>query len=216
MSPTTLSSRRLFVRNEGARRNTVLNWHNAPENEFRLYGEAFWDAARRLVERDEMDSGPSADFAACPVVFLYRQALELYLKDILIGKGGDLLDPRPDVRTILERNHSLTKHMPDVRHIFERFGWEKEFGKDCVSTFDDFEEIVSQLEDIDPGSFSFRYPLDKKLGGTLDSHFTFSVRKFALVMDEVLNTLDGACFCLPERCSALWEADYEARIGTAE
>jgi hypothetical protein len=217
MARVALSHPRLFIRSEGGRRkNTVLNWRNSPEEEFHLYGEAFWNAARKLVEGDEVDSGPGSDFTACPVVYLYRQALELYLKDILIGKGGDLLDPRPDTKTILGRNHSLKRHVPEVRRIFERFGWEKQFGKDCVSTFDDFEQIVNELEDIDPGSFSFRYPLDKKLSRSLGSHFTFSVREFARIMDDVLNTLDGACFCLPDECNALFETAHEANVQASE
>lgn len=69
---------------------------------------------------------------------------------------------------------------------------------------------MKELETADPGSFNFRYPLDKKLRGSIGSHFTFSVREFARIMDDVLNTLDGACFCLPDECNARAEADYEA------
>jgi hypothetical protein len=57
---------------------------------------------------------------------------------------------------------------------------------------------VEQFEKADPSSFSFRYPVKKDITGALDGHFTFSVRQFALTMDEVLNTLYDACYSLPE------------------
>jgi hypothetical protein len=198
---------RLFVRNKYA--NTVLNWHRAPENEFHLYGEAFWTAAKKLLENEALDKQPIASFDASVIVYLYRHALELFLKDILIGRGGDLVDPRPSPQTILKAGHSLTKLLPDVRRIFIECGCDKTFGSE-VATFDDFAAIVEELEKADPLSFNFRYPVKKDLTGSLDGHFTFSVRKFAAIMDDVLKTLSGACSCLPEIADNRAEAAYEA------
>lgn len=56
--PVKTSAPRLFVRNKGYGNNTVLNWHREPEKEFHLYGDAFWDAARRLLQNDELDRSP--------------------------------------------------------------------------------------------------------------------------------------------------------------
>ena len=75
---------RLFVRNPGPH-NTVLNWHHVPPKEFYFYARAFHKAAKSLVESVELDANPFADFNACPVVFMYRHALELHLKAIVIG-----------------------------------------------------------------------------------------------------------------------------------
>ncbi|HYM77822.1 MAG TPA: hypothetical protein VE377_17740 [Candidatus Dormibacteraeota bacterium] len=204
---------RLFVPSKRIEQNTVLNWHNSPEKEFRFYGEAFWNAARKLVEGNDLDSGGLADFSACPIVYLYRHAVELFLKGLVIEE--QLLGSRTDIKTTVDRGHSLKKQLPGVRRIFETYGWQNDFGEQ-VSTFDDFEEIVNELEDVDTGSFSFRYPLNRELLGSLNSHFTFSAREFARLMDDVLNTLNGACFCLPEEIEARAKAACEALEDAAE
>ncbi len=192
-----MSTPKLFIKNE--HNNTVLNWHQAPEKEFYLYGQAFWNAAKNLLQQNEsLDTWPGASFDACVIVYLYRHALELFLKEILIGRGGELIDPRPSPETVVNAGHSLTKLVPHVRRIFVQCGWDKAFGSKTAVTFDDFTAIVEQFEKADPSSFSFRYPVKKDITGALDGHFTFSVRQFALTMDEVLNTLYDACYSLPE------------------
>jgi hypothetical protein len=190
--------------------NTVLNWHREPEQEFHLYGEAFWNAAKTLLQNDALDKLPIASFDASVIVYLYRHALELFLKEILIGRGGELIDPRPSPEAVLNVGHSLTKLLPDVRRIFVECGWDETFGSNTAVTFDDFTAIVEEFEKADPSSFSFRYPVKKDLTGALDGHFTFSVRQFALTMDEVLGTLSGACYGLPEIANYRAEAVHEA------
>jgi hypothetical protein len=74
--PVKTSAPKLFVKNEGYA-NTVLNWHREPEKEFHLYGDAFWDAARKLLQNDALDRSPIASFDAIVIVYLYRHALEL-------------------------------------------------------------------------------------------------------------------------------------------
>src|ERR1039458_6686495 len=117
---------KLFVKNKY--NNTVLNWHREPEREFHLYGEAFWNAARNLLQNDALDKRPIASFGASVIVYLYRHALELFLKEILLGRGGELIDPRPSAETVLNKGHSLTKLLPDVRRIFVECGWVRMFG----------------------------------------------------------------------------------------
>jgi hypothetical protein len=205
---TGTSSPRLFVKNKY--NNTVLNWHREPEKEFHLYGEAFWNAAKTLLQNEALDKQPIASFDASVIVYLYRHALELFLKEILIGRGADLVDPRPSPQMVVNAGHSLTKLLPDVRRIFVECGWDKTFGSEMAVTFDDFTAIVEEFEKADPSSFSFRYPVKKDLTGALYGHFTFSVRKFASTMDEVLNTLSGACDLLPDIADGRAEAAYEA------
>ncbi len=182
-----------------------------PEKEFHLYGQAFWNAAKKLLQNEELDRLPIASFDASVIVYLYRHALELLLKEILIGRGADLVDPPPSPQTVLNAGHSLTKLLPDVRRMFVECGWEDiAFRSEAAVTFDDFTAIVQEFESADPSSFSFRYPVKKDLTGALHGHFTFSVRKFAATMDEILTTLSEACYSLPEIADYRAEAAYEA------
>jgi hypothetical protein len=206
---------RLFTKKRNYE-NTVLNWHQDPEKELHLYGEAFWSAAKTLLQNKYLDRAPIASFDASVIVYLYRHALELFLKEILIGPGGGFIHPHPSPKNVLNANHALSKLLPDVRRIFKACGWDEPFAGEAVPTFDDFVAIVEEFEAADPSSFCFRYPIKKDLTKSLDSHFTFSVRQFAIVMDEVLTTLSGACYGLPEIADARAESAYEAQCDEME
>jgi hypothetical protein len=186
------------------RRNTVLNWHRAPEEEFDIYAKAYWDAAQTLVKNVQLDQIYGYD--ACPLVFLYRHALELYLKAILLGDGAQFLPDAPGPESVMGFGHSLKKLVPHVRKIFEKFAWG--FSGDDLRTFEDFEVLVDELHSVDEGSYAFRYPTTRKLKGALSGHFTFNAREFARKMDEALTTLAGACDILPELYQSKCEAAY--------
>jgi hypothetical protein len=49
-------------------------WRTVPDQDFWFYARSFHAAAKQLAEAPEFDSGAFADFAACPVVFMYRHA----------------------------------------------------------------------------------------------------------------------------------------------
>ena len=76
----------------------ILDWRNVPEEEFFLYARAFRAAAKKMALALELDPGPFTKFAACPVVFMYRHALELHLKALILGDGSNFLrQTRPAV-----------------------------------------------------------------------------------------------------------------------
>lgn len=214
--PVKTSAPRLFVKNRGYNTNTVLNWHREPEKEFALQAEAYWRAAKALLRNEALDKAPGAFFDACPIIKLYRDSLELFLKAILLGPGADLVNPSPSRKQVIEANHGLTKLLPDAHRIFALCGWEDAFGGKTVATFDDFEAIVNELEKVDPHSAAFRYPIKKDLTGSVADHFTFSVRGFASTMDEVLATLSSACDALPDIAHDLSEANFQARCDAME
>ena len=70
----------------------LLNWHGDPAREYRFFAEAFHllgkKGARALKRRRHFPSSGLDDFHACPIVFLYRHALELYVKVILFAAPG--------------------------------------------------------------------------------------------------------------------------------
>ena len=79
-----------------------------------------------------------------------------------------------------------------------------------MATFDEFEAVVQEFEQADPGSLSFRYPVKKDLTGAVNGHLAFSVREFARTMDDVLDTLSGAFDCVDEIADNRAQAAYEA------
>jgi hypothetical protein len=59
--------------------NTILNLHNVQERDLWLYARSFHSAAKKLAGALQLDAGELSEFDACPVVFVYRHALELHL-----------------------------------------------------------------------------------------------------------------------------------------
>lgn len=76
--------------------NVVLNFMRFPKGELAAYGRSYHEAGQHLVKR--MASTHYRDPDACPIVFLYRHAVELYLKAIILWGNSLLwLNGRPAV-----------------------------------------------------------------------------------------------------------------------
>src|ERR1017187_7171513 len=80
--------------------NPVVNRHNVPAKDLFLYAQSFHKAAKALAGSLQLDASPFADFDASPVVFMYRHAVELHLKALVLGEGGNFLATRPDALSV--------------------------------------------------------------------------------------------------------------------
>lgn len=203
-------NRRLFQPQRGPQ-STTLNWNNGPIREFCRYAEAFHNAAKVLVNSLDLDLNPNSDWNACPVVFLYRHSAELYLKGIVLGDGANFLQAKPDPALVL-RTHSLKRLFPFLQDIFNAVSWEGEFDGEGISDMSDLEALIRELDDIDSGSYTFRYPVNTHGDASVKDHFNFSVREFANRMDAVLEFLDTADFGL----AAMWDQRAEAIAAEVE
>jgi hypothetical protein len=187
--------------------NTVLNWHGNPEKEFHMYALAFKEAARSLARRKRIDG--FFDFHAFPILFLYRQALELYFKAILLGDGAEILrnagKPCPTRTEILGANHSLEKLLPNIRLVFQTVGWENDWKIKGLNGFDDFEKIVQEFSKFDPLSQASRYPIKKDGTAWIPGHFTFNLKEASRTLNKVLGILDGAITALHEYLANYYE-----------
>ena len=79
--PSSGNRRELFIETGGLS-DVVLNWYGEAVEKLEPYAKAYHSAAQLLIEKSTGDQ--LRDINACPVVFLYRLSLELYLKAILI------------------------------------------------------------------------------------------------------------------------------------
>jgi hypothetical protein len=125
----------------------------------RLYRmkKAFKNAADLLIVYTE-ENAHERDNLVWPIVFCYRQYIELSLKDVIAEYGPQMENTRaiqPNWNT-----HSLKELWTSYKQI-TTFTLSK-------ATADDIPEIVSieacihELDGIDSGSYTFRYPTDKK------------------------------------------------------
>ncbi len=209
---------RLFVDKGEPSGTVVLNWNGAPEREFTHFAEAFHavakDAVANLREnpRFGLHGIPIEDFKAYPVVFLYRHALELYLKAvILVGapmlamKGHNKID-----RLKLLSTHNLDALRERLEQLFEAYDWEWDFGSSHFKTADAFRQIIAEFQAIDAGSYAFRYPLDRKGNAALQANLRFDLFEFCSLLDELFRLLDAVAMSAYEELRMTLEALDEA------
>ncbi len=179
--------------------NVVLNFTSYAKGELGIYALAYRDAADMLVAAIKGRKWYS-DVDACPIVFLYRHSIELYLKAIILwGAGLVRLQSGEEINTDnLFATHKFGDLLPPVKRIFKEAGW---LGDNCADanageakfgTFEEIEKLITAFEEIDPKSFSFRYPVDNKGEANLPEHFHFNVIALGEETSEMLKALDGA------------------------
>jgi hypothetical protein len=176
---------------------------------FGLYGEAFWRAGQAVAEKLATAVGYS-DLDACPIVFLYRHSIELYLKGIgLIGR--DILQLRnidlPDASRLLN-THILSSLTPYVKRIFDEVEWKWETNIEGLRNFQEFETLIEEIERVDANSFAFRYPVNTKGKSSLPQSFRFNVLDFCNELEPLLLCLDSANVGL----KAIRDSEIEAYV----
>jgi hypothetical protein len=186
--------------------NVVLSFTGQPKAELALVGDAYYNAARRLLEAFGADRACS-DLDAYPIVFLCRHALELLIKAVLtIGNdlAGLLEEPSLRVKDIYA-DHSLAKNIPQLKRVFQAMGWEDAFEQAGMAR-GEFEQIIKEFEGFDPNSFT-RYPINKDGSASLkEKHFVFSPKQFVETLDPILKSLSGVCSGLEEYRQQLADA----------
>lgn len=129
-----------------------------------LYAPSDWHArawgfkrAADILAEHVLANWTGGDLMIYPIIFLYRHHLELSLKEIII-KGNELLDEQIKLKNV----HSLCELWSDCRTVLQRI----DVAIDIPAT-EAFEANIRQLDQIDPESMSFRYPVTKNGTPTL-------------------------------------------------
>ena len=189
-------------------RNTLPSWHNGADAEIHLYACSPQKAAKTLVEKLEQEHSARTDRDVCPVVFLYREALELHLK-ALVGEGSNFLKSRTDPISLF-RTHSLRWLAQIVCQIIRVVKWESDFKCDGVANLADFSALVNEVESFDPVTRAIRSSSAGGKGSVSQYYRTFNVVQFAKRMDALFDLLDVTADAL----AATW--DQQAKEMTAE
>jgi hypothetical protein len=125
------------------------------------YSRQYERASHLLIE--SMETGETAIY---PAVFLYRHFLELQLKAILaLGVVVEHVEDEKvnakEHATEILNTHNLTLLTGGCRTVCERVGLLRNAA--FATAFTVFEGCIQELSAIDPESFAFRYPTDKRL-----------------------------------------------------
>ena len=149
--------------------------------DFSRYAIGYKDAADGLIDRTfERDCG--ADLQFYPIAFLYRQYLELRLKQLLISGGHVVYD-----ESKLTHGHDLRRPWAEVRKILEDV-WPGTHAEEM----DALGECIEELCQLDAQSMSFRYPVDKEGKPTLLGLDRVDLVNLKGVMDRISSFLDAS------------------------
>ena|ERR1017187_1111347 len=101
--------------------NTVQNNSIDRDRDLWLYARSFHKAARTLAASFRSDAGPFAEADVSAVVFMYRHALELHLKAMVLGQDGNFLATKPDALSV-HKTHSVSwpAQTPNPSTLFSR------------------------------------------------------------------------------------------------
>lgn len=189
----------------------MLNFNHRASDEFDFYAQAFHRSAIRIAE-SLLSSPGYNDLDACPIIFLYRHALELYLK--AIGRiGQTILSLSAAPQEITEKNllgHKLAGFYPILRKVFSQVGWTWDLDVEGIRSFGEIEELLRDFDSIDEGSYAFRYPVGTKGEDSVPHHFAVNIPHFCDRMDQLLSVLDGACIDLRRIRHSMLENAYNA------
>lgn len=159
--------------------NTCLNWSHDP---LEIYTIGYKEAADKLVNK-VFEERHMQDFLIYPICFLYRQYIELRLKEI-IRSGRTLIEEG----TGFPQHHKISSLYQTAKEIIKKvFSGE---GESPDLSFVD--HVISEYSQIDPESYSFRYPFNKSGENLLEGithinlrHLSENIERFGEMVDNI-------------------------------
>ena len=144
--------------------------------------EGYKRAADLIWQQIELEPRAAAiDFLVFPMVFLYRHYVELCLKDVIAA--GIYLESGSGS---YPATHNLSELWKLARGHLERIG------PGCSDeTLDSITALIGQFDQLDPGSFTFRYPISKALAPVLPPNGSLNLALFHEGMEKISNFFEG-------------------------
>lgn len=168
----------------------VTHWHDGKG--FVTYPAGYKMGADRLIQSALQDPH-NADVLIFPIVFLYRQYLELRLKQ-LIRDGNRLFGGLSD----FPNTHRLDVLWESCKPVLKQVkldddgevAWRVAEGIGAIET------CILHFAHIDPTSMAFRYPVDKERTPFLRDLNTIDIQHFGEAMRDVASYLDAVALQL--------------------
>jgi hypothetical protein len=204
-----------FSKQRRGRRAPARSWHNGADAEIHQYARSLVKAAHTLVENLELNRNGQTAWDACPVILLYREALELHLK-ALVGEGNGFLPSKTDHISLFS-THSLRWLAQIVCQIVRKIGWEREFTCNGVSSLAEFRAVVDEVESLGPGARVVQAARVTGPDAVTQYYRTFDAAQFAHKMDGLLELLDATADALAAEWDEICElADREKFLASAK
>lgn len=174
----------IFVSDDDWRCNACLNWLH---DNFELYALGYKEAADYLVAQVN-ETGRHQDILVFPICFLYRQYIELRLKEV-IRSGRRLLGEPGDFP-----QHHKIQHLWDCAvSILKKVFDEEIEPPDLLSIAS---HVVAEFSKLDPDSFAFRYPVDKQGANPLEGLTHINLRRVAEYVSAFAEVMEAGSMAI--------------------
>lgn len=177
-------------------------WHNAclnyMHNDWLAYVIGYKKAADILVRHIKQERRYQ-DTLVYPIIFLYRQYLELAIKN-LIYKSRTLQD--------IEATTPMGHNIYELWRVCENLLGDISPG-DSVEELKQIRRLISDFCSVDPKSTAFRYPEDKDGKPSLPGIKHINLRNTYDVMEKISVILEGADMQITEYLSVKAEIERE-------
>jgi hypothetical protein len=181
-------------------------WHNACLDPFYADWYAYTDGYRRaagiIVNHAKLHRG-DLDALIYPIIYLYRQYIELRLKNIILN-GSQLIDEPCD----FPKHHILIELWIQARKILE-----KVYRGDPKEDLNEAEKFIKQFSERDYKGDASRYPVDKQGNKSFPNLTHINIRKFSDKAEKIADLLDGASIGIDEYLAWKMDMDSEYRQG---
>ncbi|RYE40112.1 MAG: hypothetical protein EOP24_42080 [Hyphomicrobiales bacterium] len=171
-------SDKLFQSQEDWWNNACLNWG---AHGWTLYASGYKEAADLLVKHIEA-RGASQDTLVYPILFLYRQYLELLIKDTL-----RMARRLRDVDGEMPMHHRIDALWHELHRLLRQIS-----PGDSEPELQEVGRLIGEFSRADPLSMAFRYPVDTKGNATLPGITHINLRNVRDVLGKISIMMEGA------------------------
>lgn len=180
--------------------NIVSSFSVTPLYDFGVFSRGYHSSAKILAER-LLSANGFGDHEGYPIVFLYRHAFELSMKDI-IYRAKKLLSSKEGLD---DGSHYYNTHNLETleKELCEYLKKLFPNDNDLLNLCEEIKTVSKEFHDIDLKSFSYRYPIDNQGEYSNNENQIINIESVYENMNKLLDTMNGVSLAISSEVDSL-------------
>jgi hypothetical protein len=182
--------------------NFIISFTENPQQDFGVFAKGYARAAAVLAE-SLLEKPRFSNYEAYPIVFLYRQAFELYLKGLYYKASLiSFFEGSQSVDCQFVYKHRLKPLAETLQEILTVFF---PLDQPLLQLADKVLQYAVEFDQIDKNSFGYRYPIDTEGNHSTSPHQVVNLVALHNSMEELLGELETIKFGFDVKASQAQE-----------